>query len=69
MVGIETSATTIWQNLCDSWLNSRREAETTRTFWEGPGSRLEGLRVPHRRWIRDSKAQSLAVHNAGRFIC
>ncbi|XP_046991299.1 alsin [Schistocerca americana] len=56
-----------WDQLWEEQERRRREADTTRRFWESAGRLIELLRTPERRLIRESRSHPIMVHNSGRF--
>lgn len=56
-----------WEQISKEQEKRLREAETTKTFWDGPGRIIESLRTPERRLIRDSKSHTISLQNPGIF--
>ncbi|GLH04955.1 Alsin homolog [Gryllus bimaculatus] len=56
-----------WELIYDEQEKRKREAETTRQFWESSGRLMELLRAPNRRLIRESRTYPISVYSSGRF--
>ncbi|XP_063216090.1 alsin isoform X2 [Bacillus rossius redtenbacheri] len=56
-----------WGQLWDEQESRRREADTTRRFWESAGRVVELLRAPRRRLVRESRSHPIYMLNSGRF--